>query len=93
MAVSGQFVARFSTEDGRRLKRQAVAGRRRALSAITHFAVTLTDDGTRTWEEIFQHPPTLAQLQARVGENAFVVAVQMRRRARRSRSALPIAAE
>jgi|GEM_PF-2492830 len=93
MAVSGQFVLRHSTDTGRQLKRQAMAGRRKALSLITHFAVTLTDDGQHTWEEIFQHPPNLAQLRQRVGDRAFVVAVQMRRRARRSRAMLPMAAE
>lgn len=70
-------------------------GRRRALRRISRFAVLVTYDGVTTEELIFDAAPTLAQIAARVGDGAFIVAVGLKRKSLRERIALrlPLAAE
>jgi hypothetical protein len=93
MSIDDALVDRLSTEAGRRLVKTARAGRRQAVERISRFAVTVTRDGVRSWEEIFEHPPTLEQIRARVGGQAFVVAVRIKRKSLRERFGLAIAAE
>ncbi|MFN0113428.1 MAG: hypothetical protein ACKVPY_01995 [Paracoccaceae bacterium] len=93
MGVSEELIDRLSSETGRMLSERARAGRRRALAAISRVVVTLTRDGSDTWEEHFDRPPTLAKLLERAGPNAFVVSVAMRRRTLRERVMMRIAAE
>jgi hypothetical protein len=83
---------RLTSETGERLMLRARARRRRALEAITECCVTVTEDGHTTWDEVFQRPPTLGDLVARVGKDAFVVAVVMRRRSFRDRVKRALAA-
>lgn len=93
--VSDELIDRLSSETGRRLTEQARTGRRRLLTRISQFAVTVTYDGVGTEELTFTSVPTLAQIAARAGENAFVVAIGMRRKSLRDRLRfrLPLAAE
>lgn len=93
--VSDELIDRLSTETGRRLSDQARKGRRRLLSRLSHFAVTITYDGVATEELTFTTAPTLGQIAARAGKNAFVVAVRLKRKSLRERIGfrLPLAAE
>jgi hypothetical protein len=83
MMIADDLVERLSHEAGRRLERKARIGRLRALGALAECRVLLTKDGTGTWEEVFDGPPTLAQLTSRAGAAAFVVRLAMRARSTR----------
>lgn len=85
--------ARQRSESRQHLEATGRAGRRRALSVIQECRVLLTEDGENTWEEVFDRPPTIAQLMTRVGADAFVVAVSMQRRTARDRDTIRLAAE
>jgi hypothetical protein len=93
--VSDELIDRLSSETGRRLTDQARKGRRRLLTRISQFAVTVTYDGVGTEELTFTSVPTLAQIMARAGDEAFVVAIGMKRKTLRERIGLrlPLAAE
>jgi hypothetical protein len=62
---------------------------------MSQFAVTVTYDGVGTEELTFTSVPTLAQIMARAGDEAFVVAIGMKRKSLRERIGLrlPLAAE
>jgi hypothetical protein len=81
--VADELVDRLDDEIGRRLLEQGRARRKRALAAIAEVRVLVTTDGDDAWEEVFDRPPTLGQLVARVGTTAFVVSVSTRARATR----------
>ncbi len=81
MTVDQTLIDRLSTEADRRMTARAREGRTRALESISRVMVTVTRDGADTWDEVFDRPPTLAQLVARVGESSFVVGVRMQRKA------------
>lgn len=83
MMIADDLVERLSHEAGRRLERKARIGRLRALGSLAECRVLLTKDGTGTWEEVFDGPPTLAQLTSRAGAAAFVVRLAMRARSAR----------
>jgi hypothetical protein len=68
-------------------------GRRRALLSISRCCVVVTDDGRETRELIFDHPPTIGQLADRIGPDAWVVSVAVRRVPRSARAAGALAAE
>lgn len=93
--VPDELIDRLSSETGRRLVEKARKGRRRAVSRISKFAVTVTHDGVATEELIFDRAPTLAEIAARVGDQAFVVSVRLKRKGLRERARLllPLAAE
>lgn len=93
--IAEELIDRLDSEIGDRLSERGRDGRRRALAAIAEFRVLVTEDGSDTWEEVFDRPPTLGQLIGRVGPKAFVVSVAMRARAasRRTAQGLRIAAE
>jgi hypothetical protein len=96
MMISDDLVERLSHEAGRRLERKARIGRLRALGSLAECRVLLTRDGTGTWEEVFNGPPTLGQLTSRAGAAAFIVRLAMRAKtARRNLVQVPkrIAAE
>ncbi len=93
MTVSEDLIDRLSSETGRRLTDRARAGRRRALAGISRCCVTVTLDGQSTREEYFEATPTLGQIIARVGPDAFVVSIAMKRRPLRERIRLALAAE
>jgi hypothetical protein len=93
MGISEELIERLSSETGRLLTDRARAGRRRALASIARVVVTLTRDGTTTWEEHFDRPPTLGRIVERAGADVFVVAVAMRRRSLRERFLMRVAAE
>ncbi len=63
--------------------------RRKALDSVSDVCIRVTGDGGTMRELIFDHPPTLAELVARSGSDAFVVSVQKRRREVREGSARP----
>lgn len=73
--------------NGPALLRRARERRREALVAQAHCVVTTTRDGRETREHLFDQVPTLGALLARVGPDAFVVAVRMERPAARALSA------
>lgn len=81
MTVDETLIDRLSSEADRRMTARAREGRTRALETISRVLVTVTRDGAGTWDEVFDRPPTLAQLAARVGESSFVVGVRMQRKA------------
>lgn len=91
--VPDELIERLSTETGQRLTAQARRGRRKALSQISHFVVTITHDGVATEELIFEAAPTLGQIAARAGDGAFIVAIAMKRKSLRERFRLRLAAE
>ncbi len=85
--IPDDLIDRLSTELGDRLARTSRAGRLRAIAGLRQCRVLVTEDGAGTWEELFDRPPTLGQLIARVGPRAYIVGVGMRIRARRDRLA------
>ncbi len=91
--VPDELIERLSTETGQRLTAQARLGRRKALSRISHFVVTITHDGVGTEELIFTAAPTLGQIAARAGDGAYMVAIAMKRKSLRERFRLALAAE
>ncbi len=93
--VSDELIDRLSSETGRRLTDRVRKSRRRSLSRISHFAVTVTYDGVTIEELTFDAAPTLAQIIARAGDQAFVVSIGMKRKSLRERAMmlLPLAAE
>lgn len=91
--ISNQLIDRLSHQAALNLADRVRAGRRQALSSISRCCVVLTDDGRDTREVIFDQPPTIGQLEARVGPDAWVVSVKMRRVPRRARQRRAIAAE
>ena len=94
MSICEDLIDRLSEETDERLADRGRVGRRKALAAIAEFRVLLTEDGRDTWEEVFDRPPTLKQLLARVGPKAFFVSVGLRARAASARGdALRYAAE
>ena len=93
MTVSAELIDRLSNETGRRMSDRARAGRRGALSMISRWCVTVTTDGDATREEYFDSAPTIGEINERVGGDAFVVTVGMRRRPLRERLRLMLAAE
>ena len=93
MTVTDELIDRLSSETGRRLMERARSGRRRALARISRCCVTVTLDGKATREEIFDHTPTISQILDRVGPEAFIVSIGMRRRPLRERIRLALAAE
>ncbi len=90
MAISEDLINRLDGEAGRYLLDKARVGRKRALEHIATYAVTLTLDGKTTWEEVFDHPPTLEQVAARAGNQVFVLGMRKRHKglARRVLSSL-----
>ncbi len=90
--LAAETGARLTNETGEKLTLRARARRRRALETITECCVTVTEDGHTTWDESFLRPPTLGDLVARCGKDAFVVAVVMRRRTLRDRMRRALAA-
>lgn len=91
--IAEDLIDRLASETRERLEDTGRKGRRRALSVIQECRILLTEDGNDTWEEVFDRPPTLAQLMARAGAGAFVVAVSMQQRTVRGRIGLRMAAE
>jgi hypothetical protein len=85
--IPDDLIDRLSSEAGRRLSEKSRAGRAKAIAGLRQCRVLVTQDGAGTWEEMFDRPPTLAQLVARVGPRAYVVGIGMRIRARRERRA------
>lgn len=91
--VPDELIDRLSTETGRRLAHEARRGRKRALSRISHFVVTVTHDGITTRELTFEAAPTLRQIADMAGDEAFIVAIGMRHKSLRERIRLALAAE
>jgi hypothetical protein len=82
--ITEDLIDRLSSEAGRRLGQKARIGRVRALALLTEARVLVTRDGAGTWEEVFDGPPTLGELIARIGPRAYVIRlVTHARRARR----------
>jgi hypothetical protein len=91
--ISDDLIDRLSTEAGRRLAQKARIGRIRALSVLTEARVLVTRDGAGAWEEVFDGPPTLADLIARIGPRAYVIRLATHARNARSGSLRRLAAE
>ncbi len=92
MAVSNDLIERLSTETGRMMIDRARQGRRRALAHISRFCVTVTTDGKTTREELFDDTPTLGDIVERVGPDAFIVSISMKRKSLRERIRLALLA-
>jgi len=84
---------RLQHQAAQRMAEKVRAGRRHALSSISKCCVVTTDDGRDTRDVIFDQPPTIGELVARVGPDAWVVSVKMRRVPHRARDAIVLAAE
>lgn len=91
--ITDQLINRLHVQAAQQLAEKVRMGRRRALSSISRCCVVLTDDGRNTREVVFDQPPTIGQLESRVGPDAWVVSVKMRRVPRRARQRRAIAAE
>ncbi len=91
--ITETLIDRLNVQAAQRLVTNVRKGRRRALSSIPKCCIVTTDDGRETREAIFDQPPTIGQLGACVGPDAWVVAVKMRRLPRRARQRQAIAAE
>lgn len=63
------------------------------MSSISRCCVVLADDGRDNREVVLDQPPTIGQLEARVGPDARVVSVKMWCVPRRARQRRAIAAE
>lgn len=92
MTVSNDLIERLSTETGRRMIDHARHGRIRALAHISRVCVTVTRDGRTTREELFDQTPTLGDIIDRVGPEAFIVSIKMKRKSLRERIRLALAA-
>jgi len=90
--ITNHLITRLDQQAAERMVQKARQGRRRALSSISRCCVVTTDDGRETREVIFDQPPTIGELEARVGPDAWVVSVKMRR-VPRTRQRRSIAAE
>ncbi|PIE13508.1 MAG: hypothetical protein CSA68_11670 [Rhodobacterales bacterium] len=77
--ITDQLINRLHLQAADRLSEKVREGRRHALSSISSCCVVVTDDGRDTREVVFDQPPTIGQLEARVGSDAWVVSVRMRR--------------
>lgn len=91
--TSENLIDRLNEKAGRLMAEKVRDGRRRALSSISRCCIVVTDDGRETRELIFDHPPTIGQLADRIGPDAWVVSVAMRRVPQRARQRQAIAAE
>lgn len=91
--ITDQLIDRLNHQVAVNLADKVRKGRRRALSSISRCCIVLTDDGRDTREVIFNQPPTIGQLEARVGPDAWIVSVKMRRVPRRARQRQAVAAE
>lgn len=91
--ITENLITRLNVQAAQRLVTNVRRGRRRALSSISRCCIVTTDDGRDMREVIFDQPPTVGQLVKRVGPDAWVVAVKMRRRPRAKRPVQAIAAE
>lgn len=92
MSIDEVLISRLSSEAGQRMVNKARTGRTRALQLISRYVVTLTRDGNRSWEEIFDRPPTIAELAARVGPDVFIANIRMQRKSLRERIKIALAA-
>ncbi|MCB2128576.1 MAG: hypothetical protein KDE03_05735 [Rhodobacteraceae bacterium] len=93
MTIPNELIDRLSSETGLRMTERARQGRRRALATISGFCVTVTTNGQSTQDVLFDAVPTIGQIAARVGPDAFIVSVAMKRRPLRERLRLALAAE
>lgn len=91
--ITEKLIDRLNHQAAVNLADKVRKGRRHALSSISRCCVVLTDDGRDTREVIFDQPPTIGELEARVGPDAWVVSIKMRRVSRRARQIQVIAAE
>lgn len=91
--ISEKLVDRLHARAAQSLARKAQEGRKRALLTISRCVVVTTDDGAATAQHVFDRPPTIGELAHRVGPDAWVVSIAMRRIPRRERVALMQAAE
>jgi len=66
--MANDFIERIRERDRAEEERRAAARR---------VSVLVTRDGSTAQEIIFQRPPTLAELVARVGEDAYVLGVDI----------------
>lgn len=87
------LIDRLNAEAMQRMAQKVRDRRRRALSSISRCCVVVTDDGRETRDLIFDHPPTIGQLADRIGPDAWVVSVKMRRVPQRARQRFAVAAE
>lgn len=90
--ITEKLIDRLNHQATLNLADRIRAGRRHALSSISRCCVVLTDDGRDRREEIFDQPPTIGELESRVGPDAWVVSIKMRRVPRRARQRRAIAA-
>lgn len=91
--ITNNLIDRLNAQATHHLVTNVHKGRRRALAIISRYCVVTTDGGRETREVVFAQPPTVGQLVARVGPDAWVVAVKMRRRPRKARQRQALAAE
>lgn len=91
--IAEKLIDRLNAQAAHDLVAKVRNGRRNALSVISRYCVVTTDDGRETREVIFDQPPTVGQLVKRVGPDAWVVSVKMRRLPRRARAVFTLAAE
>lgn len=84
--ITENLINRLNLQAAHRLVSAVRKGRRNALSSISRCCVVTTDDGRETREVIFDQPPTIGQLIERIGPDAWVVSVAMKRRARQRRA-------
>ncbi len=84
--ITEKLIDRLNSHAAQRLVSAVRKGRRNALSSISRCCVVTTDDGREMREVIFDQPPTIGQLTERVGPDAWVVSVAMKRRARQRRA-------
>ncbi|AXX97241.1 hypothetical protein BAR1_04410 [Profundibacter amoris] len=91
--ITDNLIDRLNAQAAHHLVAKVRNGRRRALAIISRYCVVTTDDGRETREVIFGQPPTIGQLEAHVGPDAWVVSVKMRRVPRSARQRQALAAE
>ena len=91
--ITEHLINRLHLQVADRPSQKVREGRHRALPSISRCCVVLTNDGRDTREVIFDRPPTIGELEARVGPDAWVVSVKMRRRPHKARQRQAVAAE
>ncbi|MBV1897713.1 MAG: hypothetical protein KUG70_14725 [Rhodobacteraceae bacterium] len=84
--ITEKLIDRLNSHAAQQLVARVRKRRRNALAVISRCCVVTTDDGLETREVIFDQPPTIGQLTERVGSDAWVVSVAMKRTARQRRA-------
>ena len=92
--ITENLITRLNAQAAQHVVANVRKGRHRALASISKYCIVTTKDGIEMSEVLFDEPPTIGQLEARVGTDAWVVSVTMQRMpSQKARQRYAVAAE